>query len=80
MIDRPKGYFPVPAVSRMEGSVLARVQAALTDPAAVRRGLYRPEAVKELLADPNGNRTTLGSNALWQVGLLEMWLQSMGVS
>jgi asparagine synthase (glutamine-hydrolysing) len=28
-----------------------------------------------MLADPNTSRTVLGSNALWQLALLEMWLQ-----
>jgi asparagine synthase (glutamine-hydrolysing) len=37
--------------------------------------LFRPKAVKKMLADPNTTRTTLGSNALWQLALLEMWLQ-----
>jgi asparagine synthase (glutamine-hydrolysing) len=32
-----------------------------------------------LLTDPNRNRTTLGSNQLWQLGLLEMWLQRHGI-
>jgi asparagine synthase (glutamine-hydrolysing) len=32
-----------------------------------------------MLADPNRVRTTLGSNALWQLALLEMWLQKHGV-
>ena len=31
------------------------------------------------LADPNTARTNLGSNALWQVALLEMWLQERGI-
>ena len=30
-----------------------------------------------LLAAPNDTRTTLGANALWQLAVLEMWLQSM---
>jgi asparagine synthase (glutamine-hydrolysing) len=33
-----------------------------------------------MLADPNTTRTTLGSNALWQLALLEMWLQSMDIT
>jgi asparagine synthase (glutamine-hydrolysing) len=32
-----------------------------------------------MLSYPNSTRTTLGSNALWQLGLLEMWLQQKGV-
>jgi asparagine synthase (glutamine-hydrolysing) len=33
-----------------------------------------------MLAAPNLTRTTLGSNALWQLALLEMWLQTMEIS
>ena len=80
VIDRTKGYFPVPAIRQLEGPYLDRVQEALSDPAARRRGLFRPEAVRGLLADPNATRTTLGSNALWQLALLEMWLQTHDIS
>jgi asparagine synthase (glutamine-hydrolysing) len=76
IIDRKKGYFPVPAIRQLSGPVLERVTAALTDPAAKRRGLFRPEAVATMLDDPNSGRTNLGANALWQVALLEMWLQA----
>ncbi len=30
-----------------------------------------------MLREPNATRTTLGSNALWQLAPLEMWLQKM---
>jgi asparagine synthase (glutamine-hydrolysing) len=75
VIDRTKGYFPVPAIRQLEGPYLDRVRSALTDPAARQRGLFRGKAVRSMLADPNSTRTTLGSNALWQLALLEMWLQ-----
>jgi len=77
VIDRTKGYFPVPAIRQLEGPYLERVREALTDPAAQRRGLFRPGAVEAMLQEPNATRTTLGSNALWQLALLEMWLQKM---
>jgi asparagine synthase (glutamine-hydrolysing) len=77
IIDRTKGYFPVPAIRQLEGPYLARVREALTDPAARSRGLFRPAAVDRMLDAPNETRTTLGSNALWQVALIEMWLQAM---
>jgi asparagine synthase (glutamine-hydrolysing) len=80
VIDRTKGYFPVPAIRQLEGPYLERVRAALTDPVARDRGLFRPAAVDRMLAAPNQTRTTLGSNALWQLALLEMWLQAMGVT
>ena len=75
VIDRTKGYFPVPAIRQLEGPYLDRVREALTDPAAKRRALFRPDTVDRFLADPNTTRTTLGSNALWQLALLELWLQ-----
>jgi asparagine synthase (glutamine-hydrolysing) len=79
IIDRPKGYFPVPAVRHLSGGFLDRVRDALHDPAAKERGLFRVDYVQRMLAEPNENRTTLGSNALWQVALLEMWLQERRV-
>jgi asparagine synthase (glutamine-hydrolysing) len=75
VLDRRKGHFPVPAIRQLDGPLLERVRDALTDPAARRRGLFRADAVERMLADPNAERTPLGSNALWQLGLLELWLQ-----
>ncbi len=79
IIDRPKGYFPVPAIRHLSGSFLDRVRDAVTDPVAKDRGLFRPDWLQRMLADPNTERTTLGSNALWQVALLEMWLKQRGI-
>jgi asparagine synthase (glutamine-hydrolysing) len=75
VIDRPKGYFPVPALTHLEGAVLGLVQDALRAPAARERGIFRPQAVEAMLADPNADRTNLDGSALWQLGLLELWLQ-----
>ena len=75
VIDRPKGYFPVPALTHLEGGFLDRVRDALQSTAAKDRGLFRPAYVDALLADPNSSLTPLRGNRLWQLGLLEMWLQ-----
>jgi asparagine synthase (glutamine-hydrolysing) len=77
VIDRTKGYFPVPGIRHLHGPVLDMVRDALTNDAARARGLYRAETVDALLAEPNKTRTTLDANALWQLAVLEMWLQSM---
>ena len=79
VIDRTKGYFPVPAIRQLEGPYLERVRAALSDPAARERELFDDATVQRMLAAPNETRTTLGSNALWQLALLEMWLQEHGI-
>jgi asparagine synthase (glutamine-hydrolysing) len=76
VIDRPKGYFPVPALSHLDGPVLELVRDALTSAAARDRGLFRPEVVAAMLADPNAHRTNLDGSTLWQLGLLELWLQA----
>ena len=76
VIDRPKGYFPVPALSHLEGPVLEMVRDALTSDAARARGLFRREAVDDMLQDPNAARTNLDGSTLWQLGLLELWLQA----
>jgi asparagine synthase (glutamine-hydrolysing) len=80
VIDRPKGYFPVPALTHLEGPYLDLVRDALYAPAAKERGLFRPEAVDRLLADPNGRLTPLRGNELWQIALLELWLQKHGIN
>jgi len=79
VIDRPKGYFPVPALTHLDGKVLGLVRDALTSEAAQRRGLFSPDAVRGLLAAPNAQLTPLRGNPLWQLGLLELWLQSHGI-
>ncbi|MGW7329319.1 N-acetylglutaminylglutamine amidotransferase [Streptomyces sp. NPDC054840] len=79
VVDRRKGYFPVPAVRHMAGPVLARVREALTAPEARRRGIFDQRLVAELLAAPNLHRTHRGANTLWQVATLEIWLQAHGV-
>jgi asparagine synthase (glutamine-hydrolysing) len=77
VIDRTKGYFPVPGIRHLRGEVLDMVRDALTNDAARARGLYRKHTVDAMLAAPNDTRTTLDANALWQLAVLEMWLQSM---
>ena len=69
----------MPAIRQLVGPYLDRVRDALTDPAARARGLYETATVEAMLVYPNTARTNLGSNALWQLGLIEMWLQAMGI-
>nr|WP_145487400.1 MULTISPECIES: N-acetylglutaminylglutamine amidotransferase [Streptomyces] len=79
VVDRPKGYFPVPAITHMAGPVLEKVRDALSAPEAKRRGVFQDSYIAALLAAPDRHRTRRGANALWQVALLEIWLQTHGI-
>jgi asparagine synthase (glutamine-hydrolysing) len=81
VIDRPKGYFPVPGITHLRGPSLDLVTEALRAPEAKARGLYRAEEVDRLIALAHAGReelTPLRGNKLWQLGLLELWLQAQG--
>lgn len=79
VIDRPKGYFPVPALKYIEGPVLDMVRDLLTSRTARDRGLFKQDYVATLLANPKDHITRLRGSKLWQIALLEMWLQANGV-
>ncbi|MEJ7892154.1 MAG: N-acetylglutaminylglutamine amidotransferase [Solirubrobacteraceae bacterium] len=75
VIDREKGFFPVPALSHLEGAVLELAREALE-----RSAIIRPQYAAKLLADPNGQRTKLDGSKLWQLALLELWLAKRGLA
>jgi asparagine synthase (glutamine-hydrolysing) len=79
VIDRPKGYFPVPALKYIRGPFLDFVNDVLNQPAAKSRNLFNPDYVQRLLANPEGELTPKGHSKLWQIALLESWLQTHGI-
>ena len=74
VIDRPKGYFPMPALKYLRGPYLDMVRDAVHSKGFTDRGLVNPDYVEELLADPEGHITPLRGSKLWQVGVLALWL------
>jgi asparagine synthase (glutamine-hydrolysing) len=76
VIDRPKGYFPVPALKYIQGPYLDMVRDTLNSRAARERGLFRRDYLDELFEYPADHITPLNGSKLWQVALLEMWLQA----
>ncbi len=62
----------------LEGPYVELIRDALCSSAAKQRGLYNPRHVDHLLASPN-ELATLRYNKLWELGLLELWLQTHGV-
>jgi asparagine synthase (glutamine-hydrolysing) len=79
IIDRPKGYFPVPALKYLRGPYLHFVRDILNEPAARQRDLFQRDYIDKLLADPEAHLTPKRHSKLWQVALLEFWLQSHGL-
>jgi len=79
VIDRPKGYFPVPALKYLRGESLAMVRDALDGAPARERGVFRRDYIDGLLADPEAHITPLGGSKLWQIAALELWMQTHGV-
>ncbi len=79
VIDRPKGYFPMPALKYVRGEFLAFIRNVLHSGKARERGLYRPEYVEKLLKNPNDHHTRIQGNKLWHLALLEFWLQRHGI-
>jgi asparagine synthase (glutamine-hydrolysing) len=75
VIDRTKGYFPVPSLRHLDEPFLSMVCDALLAPEARQRGLFRRGFVENALANPNARFTPVRGNMLWQLAVLEMWLQ-----
>jgi len=77
VIDRPKGYFPVPALKYVRGPFLELMRGILNSDACVKRGLYQRDYVAKLLAQPEAPEhfTRINGSKLWHLALLEWWLQ-----
>jgi asparagine synthase (glutamine-hydrolysing) len=75
VIDRPKGYFPVPALKYIQGEYLDFVRGVLDSERARGRTLFQRNYVDRLLASPGEHITPLRGSKLWQITLLEYWLQ-----
>ncbi|MEW6352690.1 MAG: N-acetylglutaminylglutamine amidotransferase [Pseudomonadota bacterium] len=75
VIDRPKGYFPMPALKYVRGEFLSFMREVLNSEACRQRGLLRRPYVEKLLAAPEQHMTPLNGSKLWHLALLEYWLQ-----
>ncbi len=78
VIDRKKGYFPVPGLKHLEGNTLNWVRELLLDPSQD-RGLFNPSIVDTLLTNPKDQLTPLRGSKLWQLAALNLWLSEQGL-
>jgi asparagine synthase (glutamine-hydrolysing) len=79
VIDRPKGYFPVPSLRHLRGPFLSYVRDILTSDRAKKRGLYRGNFIDHMLQNPEAEMSPKGHSRLWQAALLEGWLQAHAI-
>ncbi len=75
VIDRKKGYFPVPALKYVRGEFFEFMQTILNSDCCRQRGLFQRTYVEKLLQRPENNLTPLLGSKLWHLTLLELWLQ-----
>ncbi|MFO7541353.1 MAG: N-acetylglutaminylglutamine amidotransferase [Thiobacillus sp.] len=75
VIDRKKGYFPMPALKFVRGEFLDFMQDILNSQTCRERGLYHRGYVNKLLDAPEQHHTQIQGSKLWHLALLEYWLQ-----
>jgi len=75
VIDRPKGYFPMPALKFVRGEFLQFMRDILDSNACRQRNLFNRQYVDKLLSEPESHFTRLQGSKLWHLALLELWLQ-----
>ena len=75
IIDRKKGYFPMPALKYVQGDFLTFMSDILNSTACVNRGIFDRKYVKKLIDNPRDYMTALNGSRLWHLALLEFWLQ-----
>ena len=78
VIDRKKGYFPMPALKYVRGEFLDFMRDILNSQACRERGLYHRAYVERLLDAPEAHHTRIQGSKLWHLALTEYWLQMHG--
>ncbi len=76
VIDRPKGYFPMPALKYVRGDFYEFMADTLNSQQSRERGIFSRQYIDKLLAEPEAHFTRLNGSKLWHCALLEYWLQS----
>jgi asparagine synthase (glutamine-hydrolysing) len=81
LLDRLRGYFPVPALRHPDEQYLTMLRVALYPPPKAKElELLQPQSVEILRSRPNDHRTRTGANSFWVLRVLDMYLQAHGVS
>ena len=75
VIDRRKGYFPMPALKYIQGEFLEFMSDILLSSACKGRGVFDEHYVNKVIDSPREYMTALNGSRLWHLALLEYWFQ-----
>ena len=75
VIDRKKGYFPMPALKYVRGEFLDFMADILTSSQCINRGIFDQKFIQKVINQPEKYMTALNGSRLWHLALLEYWLQ-----
>ena len=75
VIDRPKGYFPMPALKYVRGEFLEFMKDILSSESCRQRKIFDQSYINKILTAPDQYHTRLNGSKLWHMALLELWFQ-----
>ena len=75
VIDRKKGYFPMPALKYVQGDFLEFMSDILSSSACLNRGIFNQNYVNKVINSPRDYMTALNGSRLWHLALFEFWMQ-----
>ena len=75
VIDRKKGYFPMPALKYIQGDFLEFMSDILLSSSCHNRGIFDQKYINKIINSPRDYMTSLNGSRLWHLALLEFWMQ-----
>ena len=75
VIDRKKGYFPMPALKYIQGDFLEFMSDILLSSSCRNRGIFDQKYINKVINSPKDYMTSLNGSRLWHLALLEFWMQ-----
>ena len=75
VIDRKKGYFPMPALKYVQGEFLEFMSDILLSSSCRNRGVFDQRYINKVINSPRDYMTSLNGSRLWHLALLEFWMQ-----
>ena len=75
VIDRKKGYFPMPALKYVQGEFLEFMSDILLSSSCRNRGVFDQRYINKVINIFSTNNNNIYFNNMWHLALLEFWMQ-----